>query len=105
MKNRTNSLIVLSILFVITSSVLLKTFNAIYKTIPYTHAQTNGAALATLVDNNSSMINNSTTAAASNNEGYKLGNESITLIMRLATWPIHLPLPILLLQATRNFPQ
>jgi hypothetical protein len=75
MKNRTNSLIVLSILFVISSSVLSINFNAVYKTIPYTHAQTNAAALATLADNNNNMINNSTTnttAVASNNEGLQI---------------------------------
>lgn len=72
MNNRTNSLIVLSILFIITPSVLSTNFNAVYKIIPYAHAQTNDAALATLVGN---MINNSTTntsAPASNNAGLEI---------------------------------
>ena len=72
MNNRDNSLIVLSILFIITSSVLLTSFNAVYKTIPYAHAQTNDAALATLAGN---RINNSitnTSAPASNNAGLEI---------------------------------
>src|ERR1700747_3115327 len=72
MNNRTNSLIVLSILFIITSSVLSTNFNAVYKLILYAHAQTNDATLATLAGN---MINNSitnTTAPASNNAGLEI---------------------------------
>lgn len=72
MNNRTNSLIGLSILFIITPSVLSTSFNAVYKIIPYAHAQTNDAALATLAGN---MINNSTTntsAPASNNAGLEI---------------------------------
>lgn len=72
MNNRDNSLIVLSMLFIITSSVLLTSFNAVYKTIPYSHAQTNEAALATLAGK---MINNSitnTSAPASNSAGLEI---------------------------------
>jgi carboxymethylenebutenolidase len=72
MNNRTNSLFVLSILLIITPSVLSTNFNSVYKIIPYAHAQTNDAALATLAGN---MINNSTTntsAPASNNAGLEI---------------------------------
>jgi len=74
MNNRTNSLFVLSILLIITPSVLSTNFNAVYKIIPYAHAQTNDAALATLAGN---MINNSitnTSAPASNNAGLEIKN-------------------------------
>jgi carboxymethylenebutenolidase len=72
MNNRTNSLFVLSILLIITPSVLSTNFNSVYKIIPYAHAQTNDAALATLAGN---MINNSitnTSAPASNNAGLEI---------------------------------